>query len=262
MVPIVEILCPENKYKIKCPYSMTATRIVIHNTANDATARNEVSYMLSNNKQTSFHFAVDDKEIVKCIPLNRNAFHAGDGNGKGNREGIGIEICYSKSGGALFEVAQRNAAELTAKLLLERGWGIGAVTKHQDYSGKYCPHRTLSDYGWEYFLNLVRSFMKDQWIKDDNGWWYRHADGTYTKNGWEKIGEEWFYFDGNGYAAKENTWLKLDGRWYYFNERNAAVKGLHRINGALYYFVEKGTAELYECQLIMTDSNGAITPTV
>lgn len=103
---------------------------------------------------------------------------------------------------------------------------------------------------------------KPQWIKDDNGWWYRHADGSYARNAWEKIGEEWFYFDGNGYAAKENTWLKLDGRWYYFNERNAAVKGLHRINGVLYYFVEKGSAELYECQLIITNPSGAIVPTI
>ena len=33
------------------------------------------------------------------------------------------------------------------------------LTKHQDYSGKHCPHRTLDDYGWDYFLNLVKSYM-------------------------------------------------------------------------------------------------------
>ena len=38
----------------------------------------------------------------------------------------------------------------------ERGWGIDKVTKHQDYSGKYCPHRTL-DMGWERFLNMIRA---------------------------------------------------------------------------------------------------------
>lgn len=25
-----------------------------------------------------------------------------------------------------------------------------------------------------------------QWIIKDNKWWYRHTDGSYTKNGWEK----------------------------------------------------------------------------
>ena len=38
----------------------------------------------------------------------------------------------------------------------EKGWGIERVSKHQDYSGKYCPHKTL-DLGWERFLNLIRS---------------------------------------------------------------------------------------------------------
>ena len=159
MVEIRKVKCPTEKVEIKCPYAMTPTRIVIHNTANDASAANEISYMLSNNKEISFHFAVDDKEIVQGIPLNRNAWHAGDGNGRGNREGIAIEICYSKSGGERFEAAQKNAAELTAKLLADYGWGIDRVTKHADYANKHCPHRTLDDYGWDCFLNLVKGFM-------------------------------------------------------------------------------------------------------
>ena len=99
---IIKKLVPESKYGIKCPYEMTPTRIVVHNTANDATARNEIAYMTNNNNETSFHYAVDDKEIVQGIEENRNAWHASDGNGKGNREGIAIEICYSKSGGERF----------------------------------------------------------------------------------------------------------------------------------------------------------------
>ena len=160
MVEIRQNLCSKLKYGIKCPYSMIPTRIVIHNTANDASAANEVAYMIGNNKETSFHYAVDDKEIVQGIPLDRNSWNAGDGgNGKGNREGISIEICYSKSGGERFKTAQLNAAELTAKLLRDYGWGIDKVTKHADYSTKHCPHRTLDEYGWDYFLNLVKGFM-------------------------------------------------------------------------------------------------------
>jgi len=159
MVNIKKIECPQDKIKIKCPHKMTPTRIVIHNTANDASAENEVKYMHSNKNETSFHFAVDDKEIVQGIALDRNAWHAGDGNGKGNREGIAIEICYSKSGGARFEKAVKNAAELTAKLLKDYGWGIDKVTKHKDYSGKNCPHRILDEYGWDNFIKLVKGYM-------------------------------------------------------------------------------------------------------
>lgn len=154
---VKKIAMPQNKYSIKCPYIMDPTRIVIHNTANDASAENEIKYMQSNNNQVSFHYAVDDKQAVQGVDLWRNAWHAGDGvNGKGNREGIAIEICYSKSGGARFEKAEKNAAELAAQLLINFGWGIDKITKHQDYPTipKYCPHRTL-DMGWDRFIKMV-----------------------------------------------------------------------------------------------------------
>ena len=35
--------------------------------------------MIRNDNEVSFHFAVDDKEVVQGIPLDRNAWHAGDG---------------------------------------------------------------------------------------------------------------------------------------------------------------------------------------
>ena len=138
---------------------MEAEVIVVHNTANDATASNEVAYMTTNNNQVSFHYAIDDKEIIQAIPENRNAWHAGDGgNGKGNRKGIGIEICYSKSGGPKFIEAEKLAAKFIAFKLKEKGWGIERVTKHQDYAKKYCPHRTL-DMGWQRFLDMVKAEM-------------------------------------------------------------------------------------------------------
>lgn len=151
---IVKNLVAPNKYSIKCPYNMTPSRIVVHNTANDASAKNEVAYMCRNNNQVSFHYAVDDIEVVQGIPEDRNAWHSGDGNGKGNREGIAIEICYSKSGGDKFAKAEENAVELIVDILKRYGWGIDKVTKHQDYNGKYCPHRTL-DLGWDRFISMI-----------------------------------------------------------------------------------------------------------
>ena len=158
---IVKNLVSQSKYSVKCPYSMTPEFIVVHNTANDATAQNEIKYMISNNNQVSFHFAVDDKEIVQGLPLDRNAWACGDGaNGKGNRKGIQIEICYSKSGGVRFENAEKNAAKFIAQLLKERGWGVDKVKKHQDFSNKYCPHRTL-DKGWASFVNMIKDYLNE-----------------------------------------------------------------------------------------------------
>ena len=150
---------PSNKYSIKCPYAMAAEEYAVHNTANDASAMAEMSYMMGNNNTTSFHYAIDDYRVVQGIEENRNAYHAGDGsNGRGNRKAIAIEICYSKSGGDRFTKAEDNAAQFIAMNLKEKGWGIDRVKKHQDYSKKYCPHRTL-DLGWERFLNKVRAYL-------------------------------------------------------------------------------------------------------
>lgn len=157
MIPIRQNLVPVSRYAIKCPYHMTASCVVVHNTGMDAPADNEIRYMISNSNEVSYHFAVDDKEVVQGVPLTRNTWNAD--NDKGNREGISIEICYSKSGGPRFDQAEKNAAKLIAQLLKERNWGIDKVTKHQDYNGKYCPHRTL-DRGWPRFLDMIKAELK------------------------------------------------------------------------------------------------------
>ena len=159
---ITKMLVPESKYNIKCPYEMTPEVIVIHNTANDASAMSEISYMIGNNNKVSYHCAIDNTRIVQGVPFNRNTWNAGDGgNGNGNRKGISLEICYSKSGGEDFEEAEKLAAEYTAYLLKQYGWGIDKVKKHQDFANKYCPHRTL-DLGWQRFLDMVSSYLEDK----------------------------------------------------------------------------------------------------
>lgn len=159
---ITNITMPQSKYSIKCPFEMTPEYITVHNTYNDASAMAEISYMIGNNEKCSFHDAVDDYRVVHCIDHNRNAYHAGDGrNGTGNRKSIGIEICYSKSGGERFDKAEELAAAYIAYLLRQFGWGIDRVKRHQDWSGKYCPHRTL-DLGWERFLDKIRYHLGEQ----------------------------------------------------------------------------------------------------
>jgi len=159
---LTKIKCPENKYNIKCPNSMIGEFYIVHNTANDASAMSEVSYMLGNANTVSFHYAIDDYRIVQGIEENRNTWNCGDGsNGNGNRHGISIETCYSKSGGDKFTLAEILTAEFIARGLDEKSWGIDKVKKHQDFNGKYCPHRTL-DIGWQRFLNLIISKMDNR----------------------------------------------------------------------------------------------------
>ncbi|MGV7012105.1 N-acetylmuramoyl-L-alanine amidase [Bacillus velezensis] len=149
-IAVKKRLVPSENYALKCPNPMTPEYITIHNTANDASAANEISYMTGNSESTSYHFAVDDKEVIQGIPLDRNAWHSGDGtNGTGNRKSIGVEICYSKSGGARYQAAEALAIKFVAQLLKERGWGVDRIRKHQDWNGKYCPHRILDEGRWD-----------------------------------------------------------------------------------------------------------------
>lgn len=216
MVKIRQNLIPSSLYSWKSPYTMNPTRIVVHNTANDASADAEIKYMhkteAQGGRQVSYQYAVDDKEAVQGLPETRNGWHAGDGNGPGNREGIGIEICYSKSGGDRFIKAEQNAVELIVDILKRYGWGIDRVTKHQDYSQKYCPHRTL-DMGWDRFIKMIEAKLNEQPVDNKakgsitvapGTWNVRKGPGTnYAVVRIARGGEVYPYY------GIENGWYKI-----------------------------------------------------
>lgn len=62
---------------------------------------------------------------------------------------------------------------------------------------------------------VEQSYATDQygWIRDDVGWWYRNADGSYTTNNWQFINEKWYYFNSVGYMV--TGWIDWNGKSYY-----------------------------------------------
>lgn len=63
-----------------------------------------------------------------------------------------------------------------------------------------------------------------KWIQESNGrWWYRHKDGSCTKNDWEQIEGKWYHFDSNGWM--QTGWIKLDGKWYYLKNSGEMAAG-------------------------------------
>ena len=73
---------------------MKVEYITVHDTANRATAENEIKYMISNDKEVSFHLAVDETQVIQGLPFDRNSWSCGDGaKGTGNRKSISVEIC-------------------------------------------------------------------------------------------------------------------------------------------------------------------------
>ncbi|MDY5521563.1 MAG: N-acetylmuramoyl-L-alanine amidase [Agathobacter sp.] len=167
---IVKKLISKEKYSIKCPYTLSPIGITVHNTANSASAANEIAYMAGNDKEISYHFAVDEKEIIQALPLDRNGWHAGDGaTGSGNRRTIAIEICRSTSDDLnLFIQAEKNAAWLCASLCLQYGWSTKDIYTHKHWSGKNCPHKTL-ELGWDRFLAMVEQNMTEMRKQEKKG---------------------------------------------------------------------------------------------
>ncbi|HEM3471356.1 TPA: N-acetylmuramoyl-L-alanine amidase [Streptococcus suis] len=158
---LVQMLVPSAKYAIKCPYAMTPEYVTIHNTANNASALAEISYMIGNWDEVSYHWAVDDVQAIQAVQHNRNGWHCGDGgSGRGNRKSIGIEICHSLTkGNPKYTKAEDNGAKLAAIILHQIGWGIDRIRKHQDWSGKYCPHRILDNGNWDGFKGKVQAYL-------------------------------------------------------------------------------------------------------
>ena len=44
------------------------------------------------------------------------------------------------------------------------------------------------------------------WERDDKGWWWKNADGSWPQEEWKKIDGKWYYFHQDGYMAYY-TWI-------------------------------------------------------
>lgn len=129
-------LVSKDKYSIKCPYSMKAEYITVHDTANSAPATNEIQYMITNNNEVSFHLAVDEIQTIQGLPFDRNSWSCGDGgSGTGNRKSISVEICRPvNENRSLYDHAEENAVYVVARLLYANNLSIEKLKKHQDWA--------------------------------------------------------------------------------------------------------------------------------
>ena len=76
------------------------------------------------------------------------------------------------------------------------------------------------------------------WVQSGSRWWYKHADGSYTTNGWEKINGTWYYFDQAGWMA--TGWVKDNGTWYYLDASGAMQTGWKYVGSHWYYLNGSG----------------------
>ena len=140
---------------------MNPNTIVIHNTANNASAKNEVNYLHSSNNtsSTSYHFAVDEFSIYQAIPLTNAAHHAGVYSI--NQKSIGIEIARSTSNdNKIKNKAISNALTLIHLLKQEYLITNKNIITHKDASGKHCPHDIYDRYGIKNLYSDIKEMVE------------------------------------------------------------------------------------------------------
>lgn len=86
---------------------------------------------------------------------------------------------------------------------------------------------------------------KKGWQKDDTGYWFARANGTYPKSQFEYIEENqsWFYFDESGYMYAEKWLHHTDGNWYWFDKDGYMATSWKRIGGVWYFFNRDGSMQ-------------------
>ncbi|MDP4158152.1 MAG: peptidoglycan recognition family protein [Bacillota bacterium] len=144
--------------------SLSPQGFVIHSTDTpNATAQNEHDYFNSGNRQASAHYFVDSSSIIRCIPENEVAWHAGT---TANHRFLSVEMCDVES----FQEVWNRTVWLVADACVRYGWttgpnvyshrGISAMYKETDHTD---PIQFLANHGktWDQLLAAIDSEIEN-----------------------------------------------------------------------------------------------------
>lgn len=144
--------------------------------------------------------------------------------------------CWYTSGGKKYYLHDNSAAYQNEWLKADGKWyyfqsdstmatNTWIDNYYVDASGVWIPNKEKPTY---------------KWITSGNRKWYRHADGSYTKNDWELINGKYYRFDEEGWMV--TGWKKVNGIWYYMDKTTGERygEGWHWINGNCYYMNANG----------------------
>ena len=214
-------------------------------------------YSLANDTWTkvgSYYYYVKDNEILKDTMLSIGGkYYAFDSYGRmltnqfyysTYRNDNPDEIIFGMVGDYTLDPIRYRASASGAFLCNE--W-------YEDETGKYYFDGNGIGYEGTHWIDGKRytfsqgkviaesaPVSKPSWEKDSKGWWYRHADGSYAKNGWKKINGKYYLFNASGYML--TGWQNVKGTWYYMNANgDMTSKAWQKLNGKWYYFNADGS---------------------
>ncbi|WP_269050753.1 N-acetylmuramoyl-L-alanine amidase [Sporosarcina sp. G11-34] len=250
--------------------------ITIHETANydKGTGAQTHANLQSNGYSASWHYQVDDKEVVQSFPDTIRCWHAGDGKGRGNYESIGIEICVNSDSD--FKKAVQNAAWLVRQLLATYPRiTMDRVVQHNKWSGKNCPFNLRSGkkgIDWAGFKHLVEagdpvpSKPQSPPSKPEQGksststsivdWMNTNKmDSSFANRA--KLAKQYGITEYSGTAAQNNELLdKLQGKTadkpspqptsskvLRYGDSGADVKAMQQALASVYFYPDKGAKD-------------------
>ena len=135
----------------------------------------------------------------------------------------------SLAGNTLVTCTEKDGVRLIAVVLKAR-------------STHYGDTKAMLDYGYKK-IQTFGSGPYHQWVQNGDGWYFRTADGQLIKGcravidgaeygfddagkmrkGWQKYGEDWYYFRSDGSMVK-NDWRQDGDKWFYLGSGGAMVR--------------------------------------
>lgn len=151
----VSIIPLDNRNRTNRPMSSVKPPVV-HDTGNiNVGANAEMHRRFAHNgggrEGVSWHFTVDEEEIIQTLPLYERGIHAGNADCNATR--AGIELCVNSDGD--FNKTMANGAKLV-RFLAGYDAAMDGMVQHFNCSGKNCPAKLRAG-RWEEFVALVNA---------------------------------------------------------------------------------------------------------
>ena len=172
-------------------------------------------------REASANYGIDGKGRVGLYVEEKYGSWA-NANKLSNQRSITIELANDEIGGnwhvsdtaivkcieLCVDICKRNGI----KKLNFTGDTNGNLTMHRYFYATSCPGDYLAS-KFPYIAAEVNKRLIDGWAKEGSGWYY-YKNGTKVRNEWLKDNDKWYYLgaDGKMYASK---WLEFKDNWYY-----------------------------------------------
>ena len=165
------------------PGGNSCAYVVVHNTANTASAYNEACYAHNSQHASSYHYVLDGTDIYQTLSDYDTAWAVGAWSGATqlirNNQSISIEVCSAGTEFTNDEIVQLRY--LVQKLMSTHNIPASNVVRHYDcHTGhKACPAAYVNNDAW---YELWSQITKEQNVVNPKSIHMRTPQGVYVEN--------------------------------------------------------------------------------